>query len=574
MKKRSQKKVPQRTKGVLRSLKSKVVAMVLLAIAITVSSLLVLVTSIVNRSLTHTLENYMGDVSNITGQNIDAALTRSGAVILNANYLQKLIGNVSINGVDSSYAYIVTSDGTMVYHPSEDKIGQPVENEIIKGIISDMKAGNEIDKHAVVSYKFNGTTKYAAYYITAGNEAVLVISADKADMMSSLTYILQASVICGVFIFIVCGIISYFAAAKMTKPLLEITAVINRFSTLNLAESPTTQRISKRKDETGEIARAIAALRQQLADIVSQIQEQSAKLYNASNELDLNASHTSETVGNVESAVNEIATGATSQASETQKATDNIVDMGTMIEHTNAKVENLNATAALMKQSSDEASQTLTELDAINQKAIQSIDIIYEQTNTTNASALKIKEATSLISSIAEETNLLSLNASIEAARAGDAGRGFAVVASQIQKLAEQSDNSARQIDDIIHVLLEDSQKAVETMNEVKTIMQQQSDNVAKTGTVFAQVRDGIGDSIQGMDEIADRTTHLDEARSSVIDVVQSLTAIAQQNAASTQETSASVIEVGNTMQEISTNAKELKEIATILEDNMNSFKL
>lgn len=574
MKKRSQKKVPQRTKGVLRSLKSKVVAMVLLAIAITVSSLLVLVTSIVNRSLTHTLENYMEDVSNITGQNIDAALTRSGAVILNANYLQKLIGNVSINGVDSSYAYIVTKDGTMVYHPSEEKIGQPVENELIKGVLSDMEAGNEIDRHAVVSYNFDGTTKYAAYYITAGNEAVLVISADKADMMSSLTYILQASVICGVFIFIVCGIISYFAAAKMTKPLLEITAVINRFSTLNLAESPTTQRISKRKDETGEIARAIAALRQQLADIVSQIKEQSAKLYNASNELDLNASHTSETVGNVESAVNEIATGATSQASETQKATDNIVDMGTMIEHTNAKVENLNATAALMKQSSDEASQTLTELDAINQKAIQSIDIIYEQTNTTNASALKIKEATSLISSIAEETNLLSLNASIEAARAGDAGRGFAVVASQIQKLAEQSDNSARQIDDIIHVLLEDSQKAVETMNEVKTIMQQQSDNVAKTGTVFAQVRDGIGDSIQGMDEIADRTTHLDEARSSVIDVVQSLTAIAQQNAASTQETSASVIEVGNTMQEISTNAKELKEIATILEDNMNSFKL
>ncbi len=574
MKKRSQKKVPKRTEGALRSLKSKVVAMVLLAIAITVSSLLVLVTSIVNRTLTHTLENYMEDVSNITGQNIDAALTRSGAVILNANYLQKLIGNVSINGVDSSYAYVVTKDGTMVYHPSEEKIGQPVENEIIKGVLSDMEAGNEIDRHAVVSYNFDGTAKYAAYYITAGNEAVLVVSADKADMMSSLTYVFQASVICGVFIFIVCGVISYFAAAKMTKPLLEITAVINRFSTLNLAESPTTQRISKRKDETGEIARAIAALRQQLADIVSQIKEQSAKLYNASNELDLNASHTSETVGNVESAVNEIATGATSQASETQKATDNIVDMGTMIEHTNAKVENLNATAALMKQSSDEASQTLTELDAINQKAIQSIDIIYEQTNTTNASALKIKEATSLISSIAEETNLLSLNASIEAARAGDAGRGFAVVASQIQKLAEQSDNSARQIDDIIHVLLEDSQKAVETMNEVKTIMQQQSDNVAKTGTVFAQVRDGIGDSIQGMDEIADRTTHLDEARSSVIDVVQSLTAIAQQNAASTQETSASVIEVGNTMQEISTNAKELKEIATILEDNMNSFKL
>ena len=92
--------------------------------------------------------------------------------------------------------------------------------------------------------------------------------------------------------------------------------------------------------------------------------------------------------------------------------------------------------------------------DNINQQAIASIDVIYEQTNITNISALKIKEATTLISSIAEETNLLSLNASIEAARAGEAGRGFAVVASQIQKLADQSNESANQIDQIIHACL------------------------------------------------------------------------------------------------------------------------
>lgn len=129
-----------------------------------------------------------------------------------------------------------------------------------------------------------------------------------------------------------------------------------------------------------------------------------------------NASHTTSTVGNVETAVNEIATGATNQASETQKATDDIVNMGNMIEHTNSQVENLTSTANLMRESSEEAAATLKELDNINQQAIASIDVIYEQTNITNISALKIKEATTLISSIAEETNLLSLNASIEAA--------------------------------------------------------------------------------------------------------------------------------------------------------------
>ncbi len=573
MRKRKKKDLPKKRQGFFKSLKTKVVALVLVAIAVTVISLLALVIPILDRNLSGINESYMSDVCKTTGENIDAAISRSGSTVLNADYLGKLVGNVSINGVPSSYAYVVLADGTMVYHPDTDKIGKPVENSVISGIVSELSAGN-VPENSVVTYNYNGVEKYAAYYITSDASSILVVTADSSDMFSAITQILRSAIICGVLIFIILGIIAYIITARMIKPLLEITAVINRFSSLNFAESPTTQRISKRSDETGQIARAIAGLREQLVSIVSQIKEQSAKLYNASNDLDTNASLTTNTVGSVESAVNEIAVGATSQASETQKATDNIINMGDMIEHTNSEVENLNATANLMKKSSDEASATLQELDAINRRAITSIDIIYEQTNTTNASALKIKEATSLISSIAEETNLLSLNASIEAARAGDAGRGFAVVASQIQKLAEQSNDSARQIDEIIRALIEDSQKAVGTMNEVKDIMQQQSQNVSKTGTVFAQVRDGIGESLNGVDEIADKTTRLDEARLSVVDVVQSLTAIAQQNAASTEETSASVIEVSNIMHEISENAKQLKEIASVLESNMSSFQL
>ncbi len=569
-------KVPKEKKekkAGLHSMRFNVVQLVLLSIIISVASLLIMIIPVADNAISTLAESYMRDVCDTCGLNVDAALNRSGNVILNQAYLETLIGDVCINDLDSSYAYVVGSDGTMIYHPDESKIGQPVENAAIKQVVADLEAGKEQQKGLVI-YEFRGAEKYAAYYVTSNKAAILVITADRGDILSAKDAIYARAGGAAIVIFIVLGIISFLIASKMTRPIVEITNVIKRFSSLNFAESPTTIRISKRKDETGQMARAIGDLREKLVTIVSQIKSQSELLYNASTELDTNASHTTSTVGNVETAVNEIATGATNQASETQKATDDIVNMGNMIEHTNSQVENLTNTANLMRESSEEAAATLKELDNINQQAIASIDVIYEQTNITNISALKIKEATTLISSIAEETNLLSLNASIEAARAGEAGRGFAVVASQIQKLADQSNESANQIDQIIHALIEDSEKAVKTMDEVKTIMNLQSENVHKTGQVFEQVRDGISSSISGVGEIATKTTQLDKARGDVVDVVQNLTAIAQQNAASTEETSASVMEVSNVMQEIMENANRLKEIASILEENMNSFTL
>lgn len=569
-------KVPKEKKekkAGLHSMRFNVVQLVLLSIIISVASLLIMIIPVADNAISTLAESYMRDVCDTCGLNVDAALNRSGNVILNQAYLETLIGDVCINDLDSSYAYVVGSDGTMIYHPDESKVGQPVENPAIKQVVADLEAGKE-QQDGMAIYEFRGAEKYAAYYVTSNKAAILVITADRGDILSAKDAIYARAGGAAIIIFIVLGIISFLIASKMTRPIVEITNVIKRFSSLNFAESPTTIRISKRKDETGQMARAIGDLREKLVTIVSQIKSQSELLYNASTELDTNASHTTSTVGNVETAVNEIATGATNQASETQKATDDIVNMGNMIEHTNSQVENLTSTANLMRESSEEAAATLKELDNINQQAIASIDVIYEQTNITNISALKIKEATTLISSIAEETNLLSLNASIEAARAGEAGRGFAVVASQIQKLADQSNESANQIDQIIHALIEDSEKAVKTMDEVKTIMNLQSENVHKTGQVFEQVRDGISSSISGVGEIATKTTQLDKARGDVVDVVQNLTAIAQQNAASTEETSASVMEVSNVMQEIMENANRLKEIASILEENMNSFTL
>jgi methyl-accepting chemotaxis protein len=322
------------------------------------------------------------------------------------------------------------------------------------------------------------------------------------------------------------------------------------------------------------MGKALMELRDSLIQVVEDIKSKSAQVLDAAASLDKDASETATTIEQVESAVNDIADGATSQADETQKATEHVITMGNMVKDTNAEVSNLLAFAEEMQECTTQARNILKELEQINQRAGENIDIIAEQTNTTNAAAQKISEATHLITSIAEETNLLALNASIEAARAGEQGKGFGVVATEIQKLAEQTNQSAVKIEEIVDELLADSTKAVETMYEVKEIGRIQSDYVDQTQNAFAQVASGVDQSINGINRISEKTIQLDEARTNVVDIVQNLTAIAEENAAGTEQTSASATEVSSIVEDITGKSSAMKSIAKELEEGMNIFKI
>ena len=325
-------------------------------------------------------------------------------------------------------------------------------------------------------------------------------------------------------------------------------------------------------DEIGEICRTVKKVREELKVIVGEIKGVSDRLLEESKSLSEKTNDTSDHVDQMEKAIGEIAIGATNQAQETQDASDNIMMMGNMIEETVDEMGSLSENAKSMKGRGEAAIKALHELQATNKKTSTSIDIIYEQTNVTNESAQKIKEATTLITDIAEETNLLSLNASIEAARAGEQGRGFAVVAAQIQKLAEQSNESAKQIESIILSLIADSDKAVLTMNEVKEIMEQQSENVDNTNTQVNNLLHDVEESLAGIEEVVSKTNTINEVRSSVVDTVQSLSAIAQENAASSQQTSASVTEINSIVSDIATNASDLKDISHELSESVAMF--
>lgn len=421
---------------------------------------------------------------------------------------------------------------------------------------------------------------YYGYYIPLYNEGSetpvgMIFSGipqtqAKAQIMSIVGLIAGIVIAMGA----VAAILMFVIVKRLVKALHKSDEALAEIAAGRIGNVALDQNMLVRKDEVGNISRSVEQLKKELSVIISDVKTQSEELNQAAAYLHDRTRETSETISQVEKAVGEVAEGATNQAEETQNATDNVIRMGDMVEETAKEAETMHAGAQTMHTLGQVAYDTLHELNTINEEARKSIEVIYEQTYTTNQSAQKIKEATNLITSIAEETNLLSLNASIEAARAGEQGRGFAVVAAQIQKLAEQSNDSAKQIEMIISQLISDSDKSVETMNVVKDIMLKQSENVSKTDENFGQVLKGIEDSMQAINRITVKTGEMDKARVSVVDTVQNLTAIAEENAASTEETSASITEITSAVADISAKAEMLKVIADKMDESIAIFQL
>lgn len=199
---------------------------------------------------------------------------------------------------------------------------------------------------------------------------------------------------------------------------------------------------------------------------------------------------------------------------------------------------------------------------------------VQQQTNRTNDSVQKIQQATTIISSIAEETNLLSLNASIEAARAGESGRGFAVVAGQIKKLAEQSDQSSQEIEQIASTLIRDSSLAVESMQSMQQIITSQSESMAETQNIVKEVLGEIGNSMQSIRQIKASTQRLEDSRNEVVQAVGELSGIAEENVESTKKTYDGTQEVVETFQQVYVSAEQLREISDKLVKGIGYFHI
>lgn len=423
----------------------------------------------------------------------------------------------------------------------------------------------------------NGEPYFCSYIPLKNGDGSIVGMVFAGEPSSGIEqYIRQELVqitILNVAIILLASAVIFYFSRSLAKVIRKEEAVLKELAEGNL-NLEVDGKLQARNDELGSIARALQNLIRQLSMIIQHIQNSSGELMQSGQSLDEMAERVNANAVEIGRAVEEISTGAATQAEEIETASSQIMDMGSEIENIVRDVDKLNAASKTMKQAGDTSAEIMRHLAASTERTNEAIQKIGAQVYATNESAQKIRAAVDIISSIASQTSLLSLNASIEAARAGEFGKGFAVVASEIQKLADESSDSAQTITDVIHSLLADAEMTVEIMKEVEEIIIDQREKLEATQSHFADVANGINSSREDTSMIEKRTHVCDSSRKAVVDVIGSLSALSQENAASAQETTASMEELNATIHLLADAANNLKGMSDKMEEEMRFFKL
>ena len=480
-----------------------------------------------------------------------------------------LLKDVKIKNMDSSYVYLVNEDGTMLYHPTEEKVGQPVENVVVTGLVKQLQNG-EHPGNAVADYDFHGTAKYAAYCIMSNND-IVVVSADESDVLSGLHQVSATAFGVLVGIVLVMCVIAYIVGKRMAKPLVKLGNVVEQMAEGNLNAS--FDGVKDSNDEIGLIKVRMQHMATMLSDIVEKIREASDHMTASSWELNETSEQTLSANGEISRAVQDVAEGSTNMATSIMDINDNLGTMSSETQVIDSSVHEIKKQAAIVQESSQMMSDKMRNMRESSVRMDEGIATISERIRKVNEVVDKVREIVSVIEEISGQTNLLSLNASIEAARAGDAGRGFAVVAEEIRVLSDNTSEQLENIKQIISELISECSECVKASENIVEDNAAQKEEISYVLTEFGTLDEQIGLTADKAEEIKKLVETMVELNGNITQSSGGLTDVSSANAAATEEMTANIEELNAMMHGVADMAGQMHDQSEKLSSALQYFK-
>lgn len=523
---------------------TKIIAMVILAIVISNVICMVFILESSKKQITDSVKHTMVDVVSTTSKIMENEISNSDADDLDYDGYAKDLSGVKLEGMDSSYMYVVQNDGTMLYHPTKEKVGQPVENAVIKGVVNQLQDGKKPGT-TVVEYDFNGTTKYSAYTIL-NNENILVLTADESEALSGITTVTAASVGISTIVVLIAIIISFIMGRRLMRPLVKVSAIIEDVANGNIDADFSV--VKESNDEIGLIIEKMKELTQSLGSIVGRIRNSSDTMSSNSYELNDTSSQTLAANNEISKAVEDVAEGSTGMAASISKINENLLEMSNETKDINASVDEIKNQTVAVQDSSKIMNDKIKSMQDSSHKMDEGISAISKRIETVNTTVDKVSNIVSVIEEISSETNLLSLNASIEAARAGDAGKGFAVVAQEIRVLSDNTNTELENIKQIISSLVEECRYCVQASGTIVEDNAKQKEEIRAVLDEFSELDEQIQKTAEKADEIEELVTAMIELNDDITKSSNSLTDVSAANAAATEEMNANIEELNAMM--------------------------
>ncbi|MTI48795.1 methyl-accepting chemotaxis protein [Sporosalibacterium faouarense] len=479
----------------------------------------------------------------------------------------------------NGYAYMINNSGTVISHKDKEKVlnqFNPIEeakkDESLKTASTLFKKILN-EKSGVSNYTYQGKNLYAGYAPVKDTNWFLVITADEKEVLSALPVLERNIIKLTIITLLISIIITYFIGNSITKPIISMIRHSEKIANLNIKEN-VPENLLKKKDEVGKMSVALQTITNSFRDIIKGISDSSEQVASSSEELTATSQQSSTSIEEVSRTVEEIASSVSEQAKSTEEGSTKALYLGQAVENDQAHMRNLNEASQKVSVIVEEGLEEIEKLTKISDENKKATEEVHVGIINTNDSANKIGEASTVIASIAEQTNLLALNAAIEAARAGESGQGFAVVAEEIRKLAEQSTESTKTIDDVVNELQKNSKASVEVMKKVSLTLREQEESVKLSREKYMNIAEAIDEATNAVKKLNVSGREMNKIKDEIMDTLQNLSAIAQENSASTQQASASMEEQSASMVEISNASEGLSNLAQDLQEIIAKFEV